>query len=83
MAVDHVDALKAMPCQREHDVVQHRQQGRGLQAHRAGKAQMVLRHAEGLRRGHQHAGTAAHLQGHRLGGEGIGADRPGGTVLLG
>ena len=82
VAIHHVDALKAMAGQGEHHVVEHRQQGGGLQAHRAGEAEMVFGHPEGLGRDHEDAAAAPQLQGHRLGGEGIGADRPGGAMLL-
>ena len=83
VAVDHVDPLEAVPGQRQHDVVQDGEKGRGLQADGAGEAEMVLGHAEGLGGGHQHSCAPAHLQGHGLGGEGIGADGAGGSVLLG
>jgi len=62
---------------------QHRQQGCGLQAHGAGKTQVVLGHAKGLGRGHQYARAAAYLQGHRFSGEGVGPDGAGGSVLFG
>ena len=68
MAVDDEDALKAMPCQRQHHVVEHSQQGGGLQAHRARKTQVMLSHAKGLGGGHQHAAAPAYLKGHRFSG---------------
>ena len=83
MAVDHIDALEAVTGQGQHQVVDHRQQRGRLQAHGAGEAQVVFGHAVGLGGGHEYAAAAAHLQGHRFGGEGIGADGTRGPVLFG
>ena len=63
--------------------MEHGQQGGGLQAHGAGKAQVMLGHAKSLGWCDQNTTAAAHLQGHSFSGEGIGANGAGGSVLFG
>jgi hypothetical protein len=60
-----------------------RQQRGGLQAHGAGKPQVVFGHAKRLGWGDQHPTAPTHLKSNGLCGEGIGADRARGAVLFG
>ena len=83
MAIHHQDPLESMGGQGQHQVMQHGQQCRGLQAHRSGKAEMVLGHAKGLNGGHQNAAPAAQFQCDGFGREGIGADGAGRAMLFG
>ena len=45
--------------ERQHQIVQHRHQGAGLEAHGASKPQVMFRHAERLGWRHEHATAAS------------------------
>ena len=45
MAVEEIESLKTVTCQRHHIVADHRDKGAGPQCDRSGKGQVVLSHA--------------------------------------
>jgi hypothetical protein len=83
VAVQEIKAVEAVARQRVHRVADHRHEGRGLEADRAGEAQVVLRHADADGGRDQRLEALAQALGHRLRADGVGAEQTVGAMLLG
>src|SRR5438270_562188 len=82
MTVEEIEAREAVAGERHHLVADQRDQRRRPHRHRAGKIEMVLRHADRDGRSYQRADLLADTAADHLGGQRIGADQPGRAVLL-
>jgi len=83
VAVEEEKAVEAMAGQGVDHVLDDRHQGAGPKSNGAGKAEMVLGHADGKRRRHKRARGIAQTARQNLWAESIGADKAVGAMLFG